>query len=83
MLESSSFIIGKSISLSSIDDTIILNSIIDKEEDLIKRAKFVKDRLKCDVKILEIQLSNPVVSRSAKKNIRVWLDLKRKQINEI
>lgn len=69
--------------LDPINDNVILNSIIAKEEELINKNMFRKERLWCQIQILELQLVNPLVSRATKKNIRAWLQLKQQQINEL
>ena len=64
------------------NDDKIMSQIIQREEDKIKMNKVRKDRLWCQIELLKMRLASPLESRSVKKTIRGWLELKTKQYGE-
>lgn len=64
-------------------DDQLISQLIKQYDEKDRQKKIVKDRLKCDLVVLNMRVNSPLTSRSIKKNIRAWIELKQKQLNTL
>ena len=64
-------------------DDQLISQLIKQYDEKDRQKKIVKDRLKCDLVVLNMRVNSPLTSRSVKKNIRAWIELKQQQLNTL
>ena len=64
-------------------DKEILGIIYKQEEEKIRIQKIRGNRLWAQIELLKLQLKDPSISRSGRRNIRAWMELKINELNEL